>query len=103
MVSLAKRMPDFDEVIFGLVGDSAIIGSTEVKGCFHRRYREIILQDGSVAGLDLSFDCQVQAVVTTLQRGDPVTYDGVAYPFIRAYPEGGDESGLCVLELGRPS
>ena len=94
-------MPEFDEVIFGILGDDAIIGGTEVKGCFHRRYREVQLQDGSVAGLDLSFDCQVTAEVLALARGDYVVFEDENYPFIRAYPEGGDESGLCILELGR--
>ena len=101
MVSFARRMPEFDEVVFGLVGEDAIIGGTEVDGIFHRRYREIVLQDGSVAGLDLSFDCQVTAEVLALERGDLVAFEGDNYPFIRAFPEGGDESGLIVLELGR--
>jgi hypothetical protein len=94
-------MPDFDEVIFGLVGEDAIIGGTEVSGIFHRRYREIQLQDGSIAGLDLSFDCQVTDEVLALVRGDLVVFEGENYPFIQPFPEGGDESGLIILELGR--
>lgn len=103
MVALAKRMADFDEVIFGLVGEAAIIGGAEVKGAFHRRYREIVLQDGSIAGLDLSFDCQVTAGVLALKRGDLVAFEGQNYPVIRMFPEGGDESGLVIIELGRPT
>ena len=100
-MSLAGKMPEIRSLVFGIIGDVATIGTTEVKGKFFRRYREVALPDGQIAGLDLSFDCNVSATVLALQEDDEVEIDGTAYRFCRHVPPGGDESGLVVLELKR--
>lgn len=101
MTSLALRMPAIRERVWALLGDLAIIGALNVRGKFNRRYREIQLQDGMIAGLDLSFDCNVSAEILAMAENDPVTIDGVVYRFLRRVPPGGDESGLVTLELKR--
>lgn len=84
------------------VGDDVTIGSETVRGAFSKRYREIGLPDGTLVGLNISFDCMMSSVVTGLAEGDVVTYDNVDYLFIRRVPAGGDETGLVTLELGTP-
>jgi hypothetical protein len=100
-MSVADKMPEIREMIFGIIGDRASIGSDEVKGKFFRRYREIQLPDGSVSALDISFDCQVSDIVLALVEDDPITIKGTQYKFRRHIPIGGDESGLITLELKR--
>lgn len=100
-MSLAEKMPEHRELVWGILGDRMVIGSTEVKGKFFRRYREIQMPDGSVSALDLSFDCNVSDEVLALEEDDVVTIQDTEYRFRRHIPEGGDESGLVVLELKR--
>jgi len=98
-MSVADKMPEIREMVFGIIGDRASIGSDEVKGKFFRRYREIQLPDGSVSALDISFDCQVSDIVLALKEDDTITIKGTQYKFRRHVPTGGDESGLVALEL----
>jgi hypothetical protein len=100
MASLAGRMSEFREVIFGILGETAVIADVEHKGRFFNRYRIIELRDGSIAALDISFDCQVTAQVLALTEGDNVTIDATDYRFIKRLPDRGDESGKCTIELG---
>jgi hypothetical protein len=100
MSGLAARMSEFREVIFGILGEIAVISGQEVKGRLHRKYREIELRDGNIVGLDLSFDCQYQVFMGSLSPGDALTVEGGNYRFIRRIPPEGDESGLVILELG---
>lgn len=101
MASLAGRMAEYREVIFGILGETLVIGSTERKGKFFKRHREIVLRDGSIAALDISMDCQADAEILALEENDEVTIEGDAYRFIRRLPDQGDESGKVILELGR--
>jgi hypothetical protein len=98
-MSAADKMPEIREMVFGIIGDRAAIGSEEIKGKFFRRYREIQLPDGSVSGLEISFDCQVSDTVLALEEGDTITIKETQYKFRRHVPIGGDETGLCTLEL----
>lgn len=98
---LATRMPSIRTRVWELIGDVATIGTSEVRGKFYRRYREIGLPDGTIMGLDLSFDCNVTADILALQEDDTITVEGVEYRFQRRTPPGGDESGLVTLELKR--
>lgn len=101
-MSLADSMPEIDALIFAHVGDTAEIGTETVAGVFYRRYRQIESPDGSVMGLDLSFDCQVNASVLALTEGDTITIKNEEYQFTRRLPERGDESGLVTLQLATP-
>jgi hypothetical protein len=98
-MSVADKMPEIREMIFGVIGDRAFIGSEEVKGKFFLRYREIQMPDGSISALDISFDCQVSDIVLALVEDDTITIKSTQYKFRRHIPIGGDESGLCTLEL----
>lgn len=100
MASLAGRMPEFREVVFGILGETAVIAGNEVKGKFYNRYREIDYQNGTIVGLDISFDCQWRAFMATLNEGDALTVEGASYRFLRRIPDAGDESGKVTLELG---
>lgn len=100
-MGLADEMPDIRTEVFGLIGDVMSIGTSDVTGKFFRRYREVALPNGQIAGLDLSFDCNVSDEVLALVEDDEVEIDGTTYRFCRHVPPGGDESGLVVLELKR--
>lgn len=100
MASLAGRMSEFREVIFGILGETAVIAGQEVKGKFYRKYREIDYSNGTIVGLDISFDCQWQAFMASLNEGDALTVEGSSYRFLRRIPPQGDESGRVTLELG---
>jgi len=105
MTSLAGRMPGIDATIFAAIGETAVIDGQEVKGIFTKRYREIEGRDGSIVGLDISFDCQHQAFMDDLAPGDTITIKvadddaGVDYKFRRQLVRRGDESGLIIMEL----
>jgi len=101
MASLAGQMPDIDPEIFAEIGETLVIGSNEHKGIFYKLHREIVLRDGSIAALDISFDCQIAEDILALSEGDQVTVEGDEYRFIRRLPDDGDESGLVIIELGR--
>lgn len=98
---LADEMPAIREDVWALIGDMAAIGTSDVRGKFFKRYREVQLPDGNVAGLDLSFDCNVNADILALQENDEIVIQGTTYRFLRRVPSGGDESGLVTLELKR--
>ena len=98
---LASRMPSIRERIWSLIGDIAAIGTSDVRGKFYRRYREVALPDGTIAGLDLSFDCNISADIMALEENEQIVVYGVTYRFQRRVPPGGDESGLVTLELKR--
>jgi len=98
---LANDMPVIRDRVWQLIGDLAIIGTSDVRGKFFRRYREILLQDGSIAGLDLSFDCNVSGDILALVENDEIILQGTTYRFLRRVPPNGDESGLVTLELKR--
>lgn len=98
-MGLAEKMPEHRDLVWGILGEVALIGSTEIKGKFFKRYREIQMPDGSISALDLSFDCNVTAEVLALQEDDAVTINGTEYRFRRHVPIGGDESELVTLEL----
>lgn len=100
MTSLAGRMAGIDAKLFDKLGETAVIEGEEVKGVFHKGYREIQTRDGIVVGLDLSFDCQYQSFMNNLTTASTLTVEGDTYRFLRQIPEGGDESGLVILELG---
>jgi len=108
--SLAKGQRALDAEIFDEIGEVLVVGSIEIPGIFFRRPREVaISDDGQFVGVELSFDCQHNATVAALTRGDEVTVlarddDGEeevlgTYRFIRRLPNDGDESGLVVIEL----
>lgn len=101
MASLADEMAEIDASIFDDIGETLTFGSLEAQGIFFRRYREITLQDGSVRGLDLSFDCQAtdQDWILELDEDDEVEIGGREYRVLARLPEGGDESGLVTIEL----
>lgn len=107
MASLAGSMPVIDALIFGAIGETAIFGGNEAAGIFSNKYREIEYPNGTIVGLDISFDCQWQAFMGSLAEGDAVTitYPGTdraseSYRFLRRLPATGDESGLTIMELG---
>ena len=100
-MSLAERMPAIRERVWLLIGDLATIGTSEVRGKFFRKYREVQLPDGTISGLDLSFDCNVSVDILALTKDEEITVDGTVYRFLRHVPPGGDESGLVTLELKR--
>jgi len=100
-MSIADKMPEIRELVFGTICDRAVVAGFEIKGKFYKRYREVVLPNGSIAGLDLSFDCQVSETILELEEDDEVEVQGTAYKFRRHLPEGGDESGLVTLELKR--
>jgi len=107
MASLAGRMSEFREVIFGISGEAAVMGSNEVLGKFFKRYREIAYPNGTVVGLDISFDCQWQSFMSALAEGDTITIkyrdtdkEDETYRFLRRIPPEGDQSGKVTLELG---
>lgn len=99
-MDFAERMSEIDAVIFDVIGDTATIGTSTVKGVFSKQYREIEAGEAGLVGLNLSFDCQYDNV-STLEVGDTVAIDNVDYRFIRFIPDGGDETGKVTLELGR--
>ena len=100
-MGLASKMPEIRDLVFGTIGDVMSIGTSDVKGKFFRRYREVALPDGQIAGLDLSFDCNVSDEVLALAEDDEVEIDGTTYRFCRHVPPGGDDSGLITCELKR--
>jgi hypothetical protein len=100
MASLAGRMSEFREVIFGILGETLINGSHEHKGRFFNRYREIEFADGSFAALEISFECQKSDDLLALTENEQVTVEGNTYRFIRRLPDQGDESGKLIIELG---
>lgn len=107
MSSLAGRMPEIDALIFDKIGEVGVFGEHEAVGVFSNKYREIEYSNGTIVGLDISFDCQWQSWMADLTEGDAVTiqYPGSdkaseSYRFIRRVPVKGDESGLTVMELG---
>lgn len=98
-MSLADEMADHDAVIFAAVGEVLSFGTNEIPGCFFRSRREVQFADGSTVGLEISFDCQWDPALDTLQRDDLVEINGTnTYRFQRIVDR--DESGLTVLELG---
>jgi GrpB-like predicted nucleotidyltransferase (UPF0157 family) len=104
--SLADMMKTVDAKIYAAIGELAHIGSTNVPGIFSKKYLEVQLENGTVAGLAISFSCQYDDVVAALTAGtniDVLNQDGVVmgtYKFIRHVPPGGEESGRVHLELG---
>lgn len=107
MTSLAGQMPEIDDAIFDEIGETLVSGANEAKGIFQNKYREIEYPNGSIVGLDISFDCQWQSWMSDLSEGDSVTiqFTGTekaneTYRFLRRIPQAGDESGLVVIELG---
>ena len=100
-MSLAGRMPEIDAAIFAAIGEGAVIRGQQVPGIFNERYREIPLPDGSVMGLNRTFDTQVTAAVLALEDQELVTIPGRGnYRFLQRIPERGDESGRVTLVLG---
>lgn len=100
MPSLAGQMPEIDASIFDAIGETLSVGTNETNGMFYDRHREIELRDGSMSALDISFDCQIADWILALDEGDMVTVEGNEYRFLRRLPDGGDESGLVIIELG---
>lgn len=97
-------MPEVDALIFAHLGEILLVGGVEVPGMFHRQPREIQLNNGSIVGLEISFDCQINATVKALAKNAVVSIKGKpeTYRFVRRVPPDGDESGLVILELGTP-
>lgn len=81
-------------------GETLVSGTNEIVGAFNKGHREIEMRDGSIAALDISFDCQIADWIAALGEGDPVTVEGTSYRFVRRIPDGGDETGLVIIELG---
>ncbi len=98
----AKFWAEATPTVFENVGDDVVIGSEIVRGAFSLRYREVPLSDGSLVGLNISFDCMMNGIIADLVEGDILTFDNVDYLFIRRVPQAGDETGLVTLELGTP-
>jgi hypothetical protein len=99
--SLADEMRDIRREIFEDIGEVMVIGSSQIPGKFFRRSRELEFDDGSVATLALSFDCQHTPILEKLEEGVTVQIKGHGYfRFLRSLPPGGDESGLVHVELG---
>lgn len=98
---LANDMPAIRERVWELIGDLAEIGTSFVRGKFFKRYREVMLADGSISGLDLSFDCNVTQDILLLEENEEIVIQSVVYRFLRRVPPSGDESGLVTLELKR--
>jgi hypothetical protein len=108
VTSLAGQMPDIDDTIFDEIGETLVSGTNEAKGIFQNKYREVEYPNGTIVGLDISFDCQWQSWMDSLSEGDAVTIEFTdtdkadeSYVFRRRLPRTGDESGLVILELGR--
>jgi hypothetical protein len=101
-MQFAKLFNDTTTKLFELLGDEVQIGTDTVQGVFNKAYREVPLRDGVVVGLQISFDCKYSPIIAALQPQDLVTFDSVDYAFIRRLPEGGDETGVVILELGTP-
>lgn len=103
MASLAGQMPDIDAEIFAAIGETLAIGTNDHKGIFYNQHRVIELRDGSIAALDISFDCQITDAIKSLAENEQVTVEGHGFRFIRRLPDQGDESGKVTLELGKVS
>ena len=104
MASLADQMSEHDAVIFGAIGEVAVIRGTRVSGVYRHQYREVQIEGGdTVEGLAISFACQITPAIRLLQDGDKLTIEGQGdFLFLRRVPTEGDESGLVYLELGVP-
>lgn len=110
MPSLADLQRQLDAEIFDAIGELLVLpGGARVGGVFFNRPREVAITEIELLGIDLSFDCQINAGVAALERGQAVSVIGVdetgaeralgSYRFARRVPETGTESGLVTLEL----
>lgn len=105
MSSLAHRFESINARLFEAMGETAHIDGVEHAGMFNRRHREMQLDDGTLVGIDLSFDCDYTDQVAELVEGDPVEIvesngERTRYCFRRRIPEKGDETKRVILELG---
>lgn len=79
----------------------ALIGTEPLAGAYFSEAREIEMPDGSLRGVQQSFECQYVPIIATLVRGDIIAIDDYGeFRFLREMQPGGDESGKTVIELG---
>lgn len=100
MGSLAADMSAHDAALLNAIGDTASVGSTDVKGFFYRKPTSIETPNGGLVDLDLSFHCRYDDV-EAWNVATEIEINGETFRFKRHVPEGGTESGWVFVELGR--
>lgn len=99
--SLADEIAGIRREIFADHGEAMVVGTTEIPGKYFNRPREVVLPNGELQGLQISFDCQYEPAIGRLVSGDLVTIVGYGkFRFLSQVVPGGDESGLTHIELG---
>lgn len=76
-------------------------GTTEKRGAFFSKPREVVVGGGEIRAIGISFETQYDDDVAQLDRGDSIDIDGYGtFRFVAELKAGGDESGKTVLILG---
>jgi hypothetical protein len=79
----------------------ARFGTDELQGAFFDKPREVSLPNGGVMGLAISFECQYDPAIATLNTNDLIAVDDYgSFRFLREIQPGGDESGKTIMILG---
>ncbi len=77
------------------------VGTHQIVGAFFSKPREVALAGGSVQSVGISFECQWDPVLATLQEQDPVSIDDYGtFRYLYPLQPGGDESGHTIIVLG---
>jgi hypothetical protein len=67
------------------IGDTAVIGSTTIRGQFNDTYRAVNTQLGTIEVVDANFMCKASDV-TSVKHGDAITTNGATYVIIGIEP-----------------
>lgn len=85
------------------LGNTARWGTTEKRGAFFSKPRELEVNGQAILSAGLSFDMTYDDDVAQLDPDDLITIDGEGtFRFLRELQPGGDDSGNTTLVLGKP-
>lgn len=103
MADIRDVMRRVDARIFRspIVKAELTFGTHTIIGAFIDQPRELVLPEGGIAAIGISFECQYDPAIAGLAEHDVVGVTGYGlFRFLREMLPGGDESGLTILELG---